>query len=426
MRVLSIAALLGLLGVSPTSLQAQSLKQTISDLFTFGDCGQPLCLSVGTGHGSHFIPAITQGTNTVLGFLETSIARTVASTPLSATSSGTSYTLVGGLPVPSSSSPGPIYGERAQTLGKGRFFLGGYVTGLNFTTLNGNPLDNISFNFGHQNVTPDSVYGDPDFENDHIAVNMALHLNTTSVYLNATWGMLDFIDVGVAVPFVRTTVEGAATAQVMPFGNSTIHNFGGDPANPILRSTTATSGTASGIGDVVGRLKVNLAQSKKLGAALVAEARFPTGDENDLLGAGFTSVRVMGVGSAQFGDFSPHLNVGYLSRSSNEVNDAVWTALGFDHRMASWATVAADLLGSWQVGADKQTLPGPLVYTTPLDRRIQSTSIPNRSEDLLNLSLGMKFRVRGGAILVVNAIAPLKKSGMQPDFIWTGGLEGAF
>jgi len=423
MRVLSTVALLGVLS---TPLQAQSLKDLINELFIFGDCGEPLCLTVGAGHGEHFIPAITQGTNTVIGFLETSIARTVGSTPISATSSGTTYTLVGGLPVPSSSSPGPIFGERAQTLGKGRFFLGGYVTGLNFTTLNGNPLDNVTFNFGHQNVDPDSVYGDPNFENDHIAVNMALELNTTSFYLNATWGMLDFIDIGVAVPFVRTTMSGTATAQIMPFGNSTIHNFGGDPANPIMRSTTAVDGSASGIGDVVGRLKVNLGQSKKLGAALLAEARFPTGNEDDLLGAGFTSVRVMAVGSAQFGDFSPHLNLGYLSRSSNDVNDAVWTAVGFDHRMTGWATVAADLLGSWQVGGTKQTLPGDLIYTTPLDRRIQSTSVPNRSEDLLNLSLGMKFRVRGGAILVVNGIAPLKESGMQPDFIWTAGLEGAF
>jgi hypothetical protein len=423
MRALSTVALLGVLS---TSLQAQSLKESISDLFVFGDCGEPLCLSVGTGHGSHFIPAITQGTNTVIGFLETSIARTVAATPISATSSGTTYTLVGGLPVPSSSSPGPIYGERAQTLGRGRFFLGGYVTGLEFTTLNGNPLDNVAFNFGHQDVDPDTIYGVPDFENDHVAVNMALELNTTSFYLNATWGMLDFIDVGVAVPIVRTTMQGTATAQVMPFGNSTIHNFGGDPANPIMRSTTAVDGSASGIGDVVGRLKVNLGQSTKVGAALLGEARFPTGDEEDLLGAGFTSLRLMGIGSAQFGSFAPHLNVGYIFRSSNEVNDAVWTAVGFDNQMASWATVAADLLMSFQVGETKQTLPGDLVYTTPIDRRIQSTSVPNRSEDLVNLSLGMKFRVRGGAILVVNGIAPLKKSGMQPDFIWTGGLEGAF
>ena len=177
MRAVYTVALLGLLS---TSVEAQSLKESINELFIFGDCGQPLCLSVGTGHGSHFIPAITQGTNTVIGFLETSIARTVAATPISATSSGTTYTLVGGLPVPSSSSPGPIYGERAQTLGRGRFFLGGYVTGLEFTTLNGNPLDNVAFNFGHQNVDPDSTYGDPDFENDHVAVNMALDLNTTS------------------------------------------------------------------------------------------------------------------------------------------------------------------------------------------------------------------------------------------------------
>ena len=73
----------------------------------------------------------------------------------------------------------------------------------------------------------------------------------------------------------------------------------------------------------MGRLKINLGQSQKLGAALLTEARFATGNEDDLLGAGFSSVRVMGVGSAQFGSFAPHLNLGYLFRSSDDVNDAV-------------------------------------------------------------------------------------------------------
>ncbi|MDH5198750.1 MAG: hypothetical protein OEY20_16020, partial [Gemmatimonadota bacterium] len=58
--------------------QAQSLSSLINDLFTYGDCGQPLCLDL-TGpdstHGSHFIPALTQGSQSVLGFLTQSIGR---------------------------------------------------------------------------------------------------------------------------------------------------------------------------------------------------------------------------------------------------------------------------------------------------------------------------------------------------------------
>jgi hypothetical protein len=212
----------------------------------------------------------------------------------------------------------------------------------------------------------------------------------------------------------------------MPFGNSTVHNFGGDPANPILRATTHVSGSASGIGDVVGRMKINLGQGKKFGAALLSEVRFPTGDEHNLLGAGFTSVRAMGIASAQFGDFAPHLNVGYLARSSNLVNDAFLATLGFDQLMAPWATMGAELITSWQVGPRKETLPGDIVYQVPIARRVPSTNVPNRRDELVNLSMGMKFRVRGGTVMVVNALAPMRKTGMQPDWIWTAGLEGSF
>ncbi len=422
MRPLVTAAALLCLAVPA---EAQSLSSQIDKLFTFGDCGQPLCLNVGTGHGAHFIPSVIAGTNTVIGFVQSAVGRSVASTPISATSSGTTFTIVGGLPVQSSTSPGPIFGERAQTLGRGRFFMGAYVTQLAFTTLNGNPLDNIEFNFAHQNVG-DSLYGIPEFENDNIAVKLQMDMNITSVYLNATWGMLDFVDVGVAVPFVRTTLNGTGTAQIMPFGPDSVHNFGGDPAHPIMRASSEVSGSASGIGDVVGRIKINLGQSKSFGAALLSEVRFPTGDEKDLLGSGFTSVRAMAIASAQFGDFAPHLNVGYLARSSNSVNDAVLATIGFDHLMAPWATVAADLSTSWQVGKRKQTLPGDIVYEVPFVRHLPATSIQNRKDELINLSLGMKFRVRGGTVLVINGIAPMRKSGMQPDYIWTAGLEGSF
>jgi hypothetical protein len=422
MRPLAIAAALLCFAAR---VEAQSLSSEIDKLFTFGDCGEPLCLNLGTGHGDHFIPSVIAGTNTVIGFVQSAVGRSVASTPISATSSGRTFSIVGGLPVQSSTSPGPIFGERAQTLGRGRFFMGAYVTQLAFTTLNGNPLDNIEFNFAHQNVG-DSVYGIPEFENDHIAVKLQMDMNITSAYLNATWGILDFVDVGVALPFVRTTLSGTGTAQIMPFGPDSVHNFGGDPAHPIMRASSEVSGSASGVGDLVGRMKINLGQSRSFGAAVLAEVRFPTGNEKDLLGSGFTSVRAMGIASAQFGDFAPHLNVGYLARSSNAVNDAVLATVGFDHLMAPWATIAADLSTSWQVGKRKQTVPGDIVYEQPFVRHLPATSIRNRRDELINLSLGMKFRVRGGTVLVINGIAPMRKSGMQPDYIWTAGLEGSF
>jgi hypothetical protein len=40
--------------------------------------------------------------------------------------------------------------------------------------------------------------------------------------------------------------------------------------------------------------------------------------------------------------------------------------------------------------------------------------------------LGGKFTVRGGTVLIVNGIFPLRGVGLQPDFIWTVGLDFPF
>jgi hypothetical protein len=400
------------------------MRTTINQLFTFGDCGAPLCLELADEHGNHFIPSVTQGNQTVLTFLTEAIGRSVASAPLSATSSGATFSLVGGLPVRTSTSPGPIFGERSQTLGKGRFYLGANVTSLSFTTLNSVPLDNLLINFAHQDVGNPGE-GDPEFENDIIQLRMNLDMDITVASLFATWGILDFVDIGVAIPFVRTSIHGTSEAQILPFGTTALHRFGGTLADPILRASTEASGTATGLGDIVGRIKINLGQGRTLGAAILTDVRFATGKEEDLLGSGFTSARALAVGSAQFGNFAPHMNLGYLARGGDLSSDAFVATLGFDNLVAPWATVAADVISEWQIGDNPIQLPGDIVFVAPFERRVPSISVPNRRENILNAALGLKFTVRGGTVLVLNGIAPLRKVGLQPDFIWTIGVEGS-
>lgn len=406
-------------------LAAQDLRSTITELFTFGDCGAPLCLELGDEHGNHFIPAVTAGNETVIAFLTEAIGRAASSTPLSATSSGATYTLVGGLPVRSSTSAGPIFAERAQTLGRGRFYLGSNVTGQQFTSLNGVPLDNILINFAHQDVGNPGT-GDPEFENDIIQLTMNLDMSIAVASLFATYGVTDFIDLGVAVPFVRASFTGAADAQILPFGPSPLHRFGGTIDDPILRVATDASGNSSGLGDIVGRIKINLGQSSRFGAALLTDVRFPTGDADNLLGSGSTSLRALGVASAQFGSFSPHVNVGYLARGGEFQSDAIVARLGFDNLMTSWATFAAELLSEWQVGENPITLPGDIIFTAPFERRVASVSIPQRRDDILNAAMGFKFNVRGPMVIVTNIMMPLLSSGLQPDYFWTLGLEASW
>ena len=408
-----------------TGLRAQLAR----DLFTFGACGEPLCLDlpVGNVHGSHFIPALAEGNDAVIAFLTDAIGDATASVPLSATSSGATFSVVGGVPVRTSISAGPIFGERTQTLGRGRYFIGASVTGMDFTSLNGVPLGDLALNFKHEDrLSPDTL-GTPEFENDYMALDLAVSLNILVGTVAVTAGVTDAIDVGLAVPLVRTQVSGRSEAQILPFGSTAIHRFGGDATDPVLRATASTEGSATGIGDIAGRVKVNLGQSPSMGVAVLAEIRFPTGDEEDLLGAGSTQFRALGLYSAQFGTFSPHLNLGYVARGDSRTqNDAVLLGVAVDNLLSDWATLAAGFESEIQVGDNKFVLPSEIVLQEPFVRQIPATNVPNRSGDLLRASIGGKFTVRGGTVLVVNGLFPLREVGLQPDFVWTIGLDFPF
>jgi hypothetical protein len=241
-----------------------------------------------------------------------------------------------------------------------------------------------------------------------------------------TWGVLDFVDIGVAVALLRTALSGTSIGQVTPFGSVAVHRFGGDSANPVLRTSKVVSGTASGIGDIAARLKVNLGQSETFGVALMTDVRIPTGRAEDFLGTGSASIRALGIVGGQFGNFAPHFNAGYIARTDTLQNDAILGTLGFDALVTDWATVAADVISEWQLGANRITLPGTIEYVTPFARSYPATSIPNKRQNVLNMSMGAKFTVRGGTVIVLNAIVPVNKTGLQPGMAWTAGLEYTF
>ncbi len=426
----AVAALFLVAALVPRGVEAQDepgLRQRIQEqLFSFGDCGLPLCLDLSTQHGDHFIPALSGGNDAVISFVTDAIGDATLSVPLSATSSGATFSVVGGLPVRTSTSAGPIFGERTQTLGRGRFFLGASVTGVDFTSLNGVPLDGLQLNFQHVDADPAGTYGDPVFENDLMAMDLALNVKVLVGTLAATVGVTDFIDFGVAVPFIRTEVSGASQAQVLPFGDNAVHRFGGDLTDPVLVATGSMEGSASGIGDVAGRVKINFGQGETMGAGLLAEVRLPTGDEDDLLGAGATQFRAMALYSAQLGTFSPHLNVGYTARTGETQRDGVVVQAAFDNLLTDWATLALGVESEFRVGESQQVLPSTIALEEPFVREFPATNVPDLGGDLLRASIGTKFTVRGGTVLVLNGIFPLRDVGLQPDFIWTAGLDFPF
>ncbi|HEY6060728.1 MAG TPA: hypothetical protein VIV10_09085, partial [Gemmatimonadales bacterium] len=257
-------------------------------------------------------------------------------------------------------------------------------------------------------------------------MNLHLAVNLLVASFTASYGVSDALDVGVAVPFVRTSVSGESTAEIFLVGGDTLHRFAGTGSNPVLTATSTATGIASGLGDIEGHVKLRLVQGERIGIALLASARFPTGDEQNLLGSGSFSARGLGIVSARLGRFNPHGAIGYTRRGGSLLTNSVEASAGFDHLLAPWVTMAVDALGSWQAGASKIDVPAQVQYDAPFPYTLQVTNIPSRRDNFLNASIGFKFRTRRGIQIVSNALFPLLDAGLQPRVTWTGGLEYSF
>src|SRR6267143_5904207 len=279
------------LTLAVSSLEAQGLRDKISQLFIFADGKDPLFLGGTAGsdsatalHADHFVPAAVNDNGTLISFIGTAISQNVANLPVAATSGGSTFRFEAGVPVPTSRSPGSVFSERAQTLGRGRVLVGANVNRLHLETLRGVSLNGIEMTFTHENVTGrqcDSIvgasctpYGVPTHENDVIALRLALDIDMTITSFFMSFGLMDRVDIGVVLPIVSTSLRGTSDAQIIPFGGTTAqHFFGGTPANPVLSTSRFVEGSATGVGDIATRVKVNLMRSERTNFSVLGDVR---------------------------------------------------------------------------------------------------------------------------------------------------------
>jgi hypothetical protein len=443
-RSIALAAIV-MLGI-PGAAHAQTLRERISNLFIFGAGQEPLFLA-GSGdpnnpvslqaHGEHFIPSSSAENASLIGLISDALGASIGSIPIGSTSGSETFHFVGGVPSRTSTSAGPIFAERAQTLGRGKALVGISRTAFRFATLRGVDMHNIDITFTHQNVDfagcdaqfgdDCSKYGVPVLENDAMDFRLSMDLDVAVTSMYVTYGVTDRIDIGLVVPIVQADFRGESNAQIMPFGGTTVvHYFAGTPQNPVLAASRQSLGSAAGLGDVAVRAKLNIRESPEASVAVLLDGRFPTGSEDDLLGSGKFAGRALAIINTSRGDFSPHLNVGYLHHGGTQQNDAVLGTIGFDQRMAEKFTLAADLVTELQVGDSKLKLPELVTYDVPFRRTLTPTNIPNIRDDIVNGSFGVKAAPARNTIIVLNTLFPLNRGGLRPNLVYTAGVEYTF
>lgn len=437
----SVAVLLAtalLAGPAPTS--AQSMREVLNSLFVFSGGGGALFLGGSGGipstevHGSHFIPSESEANGSLLSFMNHTIARNVASFPLSSTVASQTFVFVGGVPTPSSNSFGPIFAERGQTLGAGRLNAGVNYSRLNFSSLRGIPLDRVQLTFVHENSNfPNcdvifggdcSQFGFPLWEHDLITLDLNLDMQAEVQAFYATFGLTDWLDIGFALPVVNFRMDGLSTAKILlASGLPALHFFGGTPEAPILEAEKRTSGRSTGVGDLAARTKARIYRGDALDLALLGELRVPTGREDDFLGTGSVNARGIFIASASFADFSPHVNVGFGYRGAEQDENVIEVVTGFDHRLSDVATLAVDVLGAFKLGEEKVGFPEPIVIPGGFHQVVSRTNIPMRRDDVVDGSVGFKFRAGTGLTVITNLLVPLNQGGLRSSPIPTLGVE---
>jgi len=443
-RLIPLALLVAF--AAPSASGAQHLRDRISDLFIFGPGQQPLFLA-GSGdpnnpaslqaHGLHFIPSSNAENGALISFVTDALGTSIGGIPIGSTSGGEAFRFEAGVPVLTSTSAGPIFAERAQTLGQGRVLAGISRTGFRFATLRGVDMGDINLVFTHQNVNfpgcsaqfggDCALYGIPRLENDAMDFHLSMDLDVRVTSMYVTYGVTNRFDFGLVVPIVQAEFRGESDAQIRPFGgDSAFHFFSGTPTNPVLTAHRQSLGSASGLGDVALRLKLNMRETPDASFAVLLDGRFPTGSREDLLGAGKFAGRALIILNSKLGDFSPHLNAGYLHHAGNQQNDAVLGTVGFDHKMADAFTLAADLVTELQVGDSKLVLPGIVTYDAPFRRTLNPTNIPAMRDDIVNGSFGFKIAPARATTIVLNTLFPLNRGGLRPNLVYTAGLEYTF
>lgn len=399
----------------------------------------------GTFHGNHFLPAAELAAQQLAPALSSMITSNISSFPLSATQAGVTFDFSTGTPVPLRESLGPIFAETGETLGQDRLHIGFNLSFLSLDSFRGMPVSDMQFTFAHVDQEPQppfpvegeqgNTFGNPTWEHDTIDLSLDLDVNATLTVLYASYGLSNRLDLGVALPLVQVSMQGTSRAVIdsytygKPANNpefeGAAHRFGGDALNPILEAEEPYDASATGIGDLVLRMKYNFGRRAEASYAALVDVRLPTGSEDDFLGSGATSVRLLGIASRQFGDFAPHLNVGYDLRLAERDSDEFEFAAGFDHQLTSGVTLAVDVLGSLDLNADESIalFPGTVTLTEfyenelgtgRLNRTIDLSNIPERDYDhVVDASVGMRAAPSDKVLLLFNLLIPLNDGGLR-------------
>lgn len=259
--------------------------------------------------------------------INASIATALSVLPLASPASGVILRTdeATGAALPVSSTLGPIFTERAETIGKNRLFIGVSHQAFHFTSLNGTSLNAIGIldPGGYQsNITFNP--GESPLKSVPTTFNLGIDVRLAQDVAFLTYGVTNRFDVSVGLPLVHAAVAARTYNGLIYAGNGQGNPtcWCADTFTPGTQTLTLpeigqSSFAKTGFGDLLLRFKGAVLQRRNAAVALGADIRFPTGDEKNFLGTGATSFKPFVAVSLYSKPvsrnivFAPHINVGW-------------------------------------------------------------------------------------------------------------------
>lgn len=439
--VTAVLVPLTLLVLSSGTARAQNLADLIPNLLGSNTVINARSATA-VDHTAHFVPDLTQRVQAPAQINEAIVSQ-LTTFPLGTSSGGFTYTFDPALNIFSrrSESFGPLFAERALTVGRKRASLGMNYQRNSYDRMSGMDLGggDIKFIVRHNDCCPAGGVGttplEPAFEGDVIQAALSLDLTTNIVSFFGSYGVTDNLDIGVAVPIVSVDMAASVSLNLLRLATTgsspPIHSFEDTGSTTRVLSN---QGSASGFGDMLVRAKYNFLKRGNGGLAAAVDLRLPTGEVEQLLGTGSTQAKFFVIGSTGMGAWNPHFNFGFTASSEGLKNqrDEVNFASGIDFAATPQLTVAADVIGRSLRGAGKFTTATETVqFRTVAAGPLQSTSLARiELEDgtlhLLLGAVGLKYNLTGNLLITVNALFPLTDAGLQDRFTPVIGMDYAF
>ena len=324
----------------------------------------------------------------------------LASVPLSSSSGGFVYRFNEQLGTAERAADtfGPFFVERALTPGKGHPSFGVTASTASFDELDGKKLrDGTLLTIANQFRDESAPF---------VTERLTLRIRSSGMTIVGNVPLTDRLEVGAALPLLRLELEGAR-----------INVYRG-----VTLAQASASATASGPGDLALRGKYVLFSEQGVGLAAAAELRLPTGDRENLLGAGRAGYRISGLASYEPSRFAIHANVGAAGGGiSNEITAGA-AALG---AVSPRVTLSAEVLlrrVSELRDLDLAAAPHPTIVGVDTFRLLAGEG----NNTAVQLVSGVKWNVARTVVVGAHVRWSATHSGLTAAVTPTVGLEYAF